>query len=729
MKTSKTTLIDGIQRADPVGYISPNLFGAINTNIFGFNIFTEHSKDIGLTDVRFPGGTVAEYGYVTNGLIRLAEGEINIHSLSGNRSNIAFDLTHPELISPVALEYDAANNPARNDVASFSQILSLAHERGVPVGLIIPVERYFNGIDFSDKSTRELAISTAKSDVSIFLDRLNNGKFNDGTYPSLITLEIGNENYTNPIEYAIVAKAIINQITTSMMGSSVNYEIAIHAGRGQSDFNTLKGQEYFEKFADVPPGEVDGLDKALSIVGSASTRSDRMIAIDSMKSHIIGDSLVYVDAIRHHILSYNSEKSESELSPLNERQQVVEFWMNRFEALGISRENVDYYVSAWSVGNTGSDQPPYQLAYASDVLGLFSHFAQHGVDRAAAWGLVGAFRYSDTMSGTVISDRLSEFASPQAAILKLMSENIAESEFLGTARDSEGRWVKYTYESEDSYTVFISAGNLEGSDLTVSVNMGFLADADVVSIANLDIADGAPNGQSRVTTVTALPEDGIIDVTFDQSYEVAMIKIDKSDSPSFVFLTEVEKFIGRKLSVDSESMILPQSVEKSPVSGSKFTDVIKIGDQGGVVGGGGDRGTVTLDQIDPQTIGRIGDNRGDILIGGAGNDTMYGSSGNDLLGGGYGDDNLWGGAGFDTFIFVGGKDTIHDFNPVVDRVLVDKALLYGRNFDEWFESSVVTNEKGIQINFSSDASLSLYDVFDENVVLSNLELVDTFSFW
>ena len=66
----------------------------------------------------------------------------------------------------------------------------------------------------------------------------------------------------------------------------------------------------------------------------------------------------------------------------------------------------------------------------------------------------------------------------------------------------------------------------------------------------------------------------------------------------------------------------------------------------------------------------VGDDRDDLLSGGAGDDTLHGGAGDDILRDGAGADRLFGGAGADVFVLDrdGRIDMIEDFEPGVDRI-------------------------------------------------------------
>lgn len=104
------------------------------------------------------------------------------------------------------------------------------------------------------------------------------------------------------------------------------------------------------------------------------------------------------------------------------------------------------------------------------------------------------------------------------------------------------------------------------------------------------------------------------------------------------------------------------------INGNAGRDVLKGGAGDDVLLGGAGRST-SIGGADPGTADR--------LIGGDGNDQLFGQSGADYLDGGAGDDILTGGGGRDCFVFNGGYDYAADFNPNVDKLMLDDALWSG----------------------------------------------------
>jgi len=105
-------------------------------------------------------------------------------------------------------------------------------------------------------------------------------------------------------------------------------------------------------------------------------------------------------------------------------------------------------------------------------------------------------------------------------------------------------------------------------------------------------------------------------------------------------------------------------------------------------------------------INGTGNGLNNIIIGSGGNNSLTGGAGNDTLVGGAGNDTLVGGVGNDQFRFVGttfsptayGVDTIADFTPGVDKIVLSKSVFtglvssVGTGFSTWWEIAAVEND-------------------------------------
>ena len=130
-----------------------------------------------------------------------------------------------------------------------------------------------------------------------------------------------------------------------------------------------------------------------------------------------------------------------------------------------------------------------------------------------------------------------------------------------------------------------------------------------------------------------------------------------------------------------------------------------------LVGGEGDNVLKGGEGRDQTWHVKNGVSNADILIGGGGDDRLYGQSGSDTLQGGAGDDYLFGGGGRDTFIFDSGSDIVEDFDPYVDRLVIDGSRLGIGPLDAKELSTLATNtSNGISFDFGVGNHLTLNDI-------------------
>jgi hypothetical protein len=282
------------------------MFGGIAMNNFAWETFGDQSAHLGLTFTRLPGGTYSEVGTVVNDQI-VQSGAITYSQLSGDRAqSIAYDLTFPELMNPRVLARDDANG-GRNDVGTLSDAMRDAVDTNSAVSVILPTKRYTEGLDLTNEATFRSAMALAARDVDIFLTRLRDGAFNGGDLPPKIILEIGNEDYGNPIEYALIARVFISKIEQILGTSSVPFEIAFQMNNGSVMFQQLMDRNYFDQYFDS-----NGKAKIPALAGitfdadAITSFADRKLAIDGLMQDILGSSARHIDMLRHHFLALDA---------------------------------------------------------------------------------------------------------------------------------------------------------------------------------------------------------------------------------------------------------------------------------------------------------------------------------------------------------------------------------------------------------------------------------------
>lgn len=712
------------------GQVGSNLFGAIANNYFGWERFLEQTKNLNLDTIRFPGGAVSENGWVHGGYIKLDEDLIHLDALEGDRSHVAFDLTHPELISPIALEYDDTGRSDHNHVASFSEVIAAAVERGSDVGLIIPVERYYrdpeneNGLNFSNREIMERAISIAQNDMSLFLSRLKSGYFNNGVYPEKIIFEIGNEQYRNPIQYGVIASAFISLINEELSDSSIDYEIAIQALRGVADYREADRNNYFDDYV----SDQSALNSVLAplvdeFLDSDTSREHRLPLMNQTLITVLGDSIDHVDILRQHTLGFNYDVYGRQYHNFTDQEAIRKIWTSVFTERNGENHGVKFYASAWST-NSGNGNGGYgELAAASNILELFSHFTQVGIDRAAIWGFVGEYKFDTETRSTTITDVSTGITTPQLVTLQLMSDNIKGAKLLSSGIDHkldinitnakepwllelgidlDGKhenFIMHAFETASEYHVFLSSGKLNGGGMKIAVPLGEAQVLPFFGVTNIGIVGENTFGEADVNRSIGSIKDGTAVATFDQSYEIALISLHRSDTSE----SYEEELLNLLTAVAFQD---PQTIDDQQFS--PYTDqfVFQVGtDANDELTSNVSKRTIfdLFTQMD--SLDSIGARSGQLIFGLGGEDKLIGTEGNDWLAGGSGDDLLLGSGGWDRFVFSGGDDIIVDFQFGVDRVIIDEGLLFG-GADTLLESVSFTNTSAV-IVFDDNSTLEI----------------------
>lgn len=694
------TLSDQTEKS---GTITDKHLGNVMVNKFGGELHVEQVDNYGLGFIRFPGGTIAEHAKVINGTLVLNNQRVTHEALSGGRLDVGFDLTHSELFSPLAL-FEEDNPNERTDVVTFSEALAISVERDAEFNLIIPVQRYYLDQDLTDPATLDHAIATARSDVETFITRLKAGHFNDGVLPNTLLFDIGNEPYSDPFAYAIIAKEIINTIDTELNGAGISYEIGIQMGNGTNTHRKLLEDGYFDALLDEGEPALESMAGFEASDQHYADFDERVLLVDRAMVYILDDELANIDYVRHHNLAVDIEMLEDEDAIFHQREEIAKFWQDSIAASTTDLERPEYYVSAWTTDASNSEDVAYTLAGATNVLAVFKNFAETGVDRAALWGLVGSYNYSpEDMLPTVVSDFRSEIVSPSLNLLAMLAENITDSEYLEVessfTTESPSQQHFFAFEAEDQFTFYVSAGELNNDELNLDLRLaGVSLDLDL-DVQHLKIIDGSSTGNSEIVDETYKIRDGELSIRFDQDYEIVQIV-----APKNATLSSYEQNLMDKVENATHGLTSPNEIRGNDrgnsILGTEFSDVIfgRAGDD--ALSGGGGRTNYFSDGLELDST-----NSSDFLFGGAGDDMLHGYDGSDVLHGGDGDDYLVGGGGADTFIFTKGDDIIEDFDYRVDQLKLSASLL---NENKNNIDRLISHEgEDLILSFEGDHSLTL----------------------
>lgn len=621
--------------------------------------------------IRFPGGTLAEMGMLDGTSVTLDGVTPSFDLLLEDRDRFAYDLTFPDLVNPLLISSPESDN------GGFSDAIDLAVETGSDLSILMPVRRYIEGVDFRSEAELTEVQSQIRTDLASFLGRLESGTFNDGVLPKKLIIEIGNEIYDRPLEYAVVARTILDAFET--IGIDGEIELAVQMSRGRSQLNNLIDDDYFDALSDTD-GLINftGFD-SIDVSGISELQYDeRATHLDGLMIQLLGSSIGYISTLRHHALGLDDDNLRNG-SILREREAIFDLWKDAVLLQSKSQTNPEYYISAWSVDSDNDGGRFFGSAAATNLLSTLNYFADIGVDRAAVWGLGAAQGYwPDTAPGTTLTTGITSDNSPASLALRLLAESIPGAALLDTGfglslgEGSPEDYLMSVFENETDYFIFVAAGELSGEPLSVQIDLQGIGNIESVDVSIVETFDGSNSGPAATRHFELDVVEGFATIVFDADFEFARISLDKgpgiglgSTSLGEIIKNEFDTsdFERTYLSDDDDEFIFLRE------SGFVYAGA---GDD--TISGGNNRSTEWIAGM-ASKAGPSGDpEAAQIMFGGQGNDFIDGKSGADYLIGGLGDDILVGGSGRDVFVFEFGHDRIADFSVHVDRILLDPAL-------------------------------------------------------
>jgi hypothetical protein len=455
--------------------IGADLFGAVQTGFGSFDVFRSRSDLLGLSNVRWPGGGLAE------------------------RKPDAYGLDVPGIFDGRKL----CGTPSERARPDLARMLGYASERGVAFSMVIPTARYARdvpaGVAHLARFTRDLCDGV------------------HGALPERIILEIGDEYYSqdafagNAALYGEVANRFVETIREVVAarlprGSETRVGIAVQMGATWSDDAAIRAE-----MSDAALG-----------------------AIDALVFHHLPISLRNA-----HRTVEAGHPEDTGKNRFERTKGYYEAWRKAILETGGEAREPDLYLSSWSVGSTAPaprDQirhNDYGLRGASTAVDLIYNYTRIGVNMAAVWGgdIPNPVRTSQGGSKPALQ--------PFAAMLGMMTETLQGTVALpggeDYCRDLPGS--VFLFMGEDRLVLYVTVNELPAEDRTFTLRMGRVDPAWPMSARVLEAvlppayAQFEGTDESRIHEVPIIrkiapkwTENGL-QLRFTQSYSVIEVSI------------------------------------------------------------------------------------------------------------------------------------------------------------------------------------------------------------
>lgn len=608
------------------GTYDPRVFGGIYTAFTSFDSFSDFARAMGLTHIRWPGGTMAE------------------------QDRHRYSLSHSEVFNP------SLDRPGLSDMLAF------CNANGTSFSMTIPTSHYV-GLGGAIRST------ALRSEVREFAIRLVRGDFGD--VPDDMTLDIGNEYYAQPefqgkpLLFARIANMIIEELVSVFDNPSINRS-GVDIGIAMQIGATLEED---------------------AIIRSAMS-SETILAIDELRTHRLSGNFNnagrMIDRVEESLLLWRHEQRDaggtgefelnmSAWSTANwTRPEAIKDYIKHY------RENFGTSISVTSVENaqrsdTGFERfwqtgelvgPSGQIVRttlgltafdygprtALNYLEMMSKYVEIGLDRASVYGIdvAGATTGSrpNALRGHLFG---TEMFAMMAESLPGMTKMNLPGEIKRPAGISNHVNV-YSFESSEKIVVFLAANNINNSTGLTYDFSNLQLDGNIVAAWGERLYGRTP---SNWMDLWRIPDNPYV----NESPEAVRYSMGISESflPNFIGDTvrvsfrhdyEVIRLVLAKPTADLASI--------EGWAGRNRYDFFPITESASAVHSAA--GTALSESL-------IGTFRRDHISGLAGNDTLVGGLGGDTILGGAGNDHLNGGAGSDLMVGGEGDDTYFVDNP------------------------------------------------------------------
>jgi len=595
-----------------------NLLFKFNLISQGESTFVGAADLLGVTGLRYPGGTMTEKD---------------------------FDVTNPNA-RPDSL-------PSTADFVGISDFLKFTQASGRDATIVLPTAKLYDGNpDPKSDTPRQINqdyLDDVANYVRLLLTQDDEGK---GTLPDapMKAFEIGNEYWGSgnmtATEYGQAVNALLARISDvfddTLQPGQQRPEILIQMGSpwgAQFRTGLYQGQDWLTKVAQSNQNIIDQL-----------TNSKAVAMIDGLVEHYYYEGL-----------SPSLGNTPASLAYIDRDLKV---WAEA----GFG--DLDLHLTEWNVKQENTAQ--FGLKGAGVLIEQMEYMVQLGADSAFAWPVQG---WPNSLAG---EPETTPRLTPAGAAFRLMSESldgmhVVESNISGGALEVDA------FASKSSAVFFAMSRSDVAQQVSIDIS-GLVSGYKSFAGMRIGVAEGVaiddPTAAAIVRPVDFGPsaDGGHIELTLNP-YEIVRIWYQLTEGSKMV-----GKFKSDVMQGGNGSDTLIGNGGNDSLTGGKGTDWVTGGAGNDFLSGWGGNdhlmGSAGNDRMFGQEgVDRLfGGNGRDYLSGGDGNDVLVGGAGADTLFGDSGGDSFV----FDTALTgAADKDKILDFDPSVDVIELDNSIFKG----------------------------------------------------
>ncbi len=600
----------------------------------GEGSYTELVTDLGVTSLRYPGGSLTEE---------------------------YFDISNPD--SPTVTGNE---NGVTQDFIPLSDFMSMAADVGATVTIVVPTRTMLSE-DVDANGDRVPGFDEVV--LREFVHDVVTGVYGDAP---IAAFEIGNEYWgsgrMNSMEYGRLSAGMSRVIDDELRLVAEVYDTATGAidvvVQMGTDFGYASLNQQYENWdaqdvLDDLNGQYD-LDLGDDVIRGSGRPNWTEIANEIVMSNFDESTIEQVDGIVAHVYS-------KEPAIPDQRGYMLDVingtWGQEFEDL-------DIYLTEWNQSASTSAferHDDYGLFQAHEMLNMVEQMLESGVDAAYAWPLLQNSDNAFSMGHSHTA------LTPSGVMFRLMSDTIPGKTVIDLASHPDQTEAAlnaldvHAFYGDGELVFFLASTTDSTAETEIDISgliTGFESlSAQVLGVAGSDaVGSNVSTAELRDLDPAEVHEDGFLTVRLDEG-EIMQLRLTGID-PTEAFRTYAnlpDPLPEAAASVDAQSNDndpVEHSAEglhshdyltlqhgQNLLKGYTGNDTLIGGRGADTLNGGRDEDSIVGRAGEDVLRGREGD---DYLTGGAGDDWITGESGADLLKGGRGADTLKSGGGDDT---------------------------------------------------------------------------------